>query len=233
MKVLAIGDIHAPVFHPGYLAFCQDLYEEWDCNTVMFIGDVVDSHAISFHAAHPDCPGPVDEYEMTCIQIAKWRDAFPKARVCIGNHDERVVRLAESVNIPAKFLRNYADLWDTPTWDWGYDFTLDDVYYFHGTGNGGIHPAFNAMKKRLMSVVMGHCHSTAGIKWLVNPQKRIFSMDVGTGIDVRAFQFAYGKHCVQKPVLSAGIIRDGIPYHEIMPASPGEKYARERFEGRR
>ena len=40
--VLAVGDIHAPVDHPKYLKFCKDLYDEYDCNEVVLIGDVVD-----------------------------------------------------------------------------------------------------------------------------------------------------------------------------------------------
>ena len=229
-KVLVIGDVHEPVSHPGYLDFCKDLYKEWSCDTVVFIGDVVDWHGISFHAAHPECPGPHDEFKLAKAAIAKWHTAFPKAYICIGNHDERIIRLAESVGIPQRFIRSYAETWDTPKWIWDWDFIIDDVYYFHGTGNGGIHAAFNAMKKRLMSVVMGHCHSIAGIKWLVNPQKRIFGMDVGTGVDVRAMQFAYGRHCIQKPILSAGVVLDGTPYHEMMPCSEGERYARENYE---
>ncbi|MCK5608960.1 metallophosphoesterase [Candidatus Pacearchaeota archaeon] len=228
-RVLTIGDIHEPVSHPGYLDFCKDLYDEWRCNEVVFIGDIADWHAVSFHAAHPECPGPDDEFKVAKKGIDRWRKAFPKAKVCIGNHDERIIRLAESVNIPKRFIRDYADIWETPEWTWDWDFIIDDVYYFHGTGNGGIHASFNAMKKRLMSVVMGHCHSVAGIKWLVNPQKRIFGMDVGTGIDVRAMQFAYGKHCIQKPIISAGVILNGMPYHEMMPCGRNEQYARENY----
>jgi hypothetical protein len=145
----------------------------------MFMGDVADFQAISFHANNPNCPGVTDEYLLAKQCIQRWRRAFPKAKVCIGNHDERVIRLAESVNIPTKFLRDFSEIWKTSGWEWDYDFIIDNVYYFHGTGNGGTHPAWNVMSKQLMSVVMGHLHSRAGIKWKVNPQKRIFGMDVG------------------------------------------------------
>ena len=135
-RILVIGDIHEPVAHPGYLSFCYDLYKQWSCNRVIFIGDVVDWNAISFHAAHPECPGPKDEHDLTLEKVQKWHKVFPRARVCIGNHDERIVRLAESVNIPAKFIREYADTWETPGWDWQYEHIVDDVYYFHGVGCG-------------------------------------------------------------------------------------------------
>lgn len=229
MKVLVIGDSHEPVSHPGYLAFCQDLMDEWGCTKAVHIGDVVDWSAISFHAQHPDCPGPADEYELALEKIQKWHEAFPRLNVCIGNHDERVIRLAESVNIPSKFIREYREVWQTPRWKWEWEYVIDDVYYFHGTGCSGMHPAYNAMTKRLMSTVMGHCHSAAGVKWVANPTRRIFAMDTGCGVDTRAMQFAYGKHYIKKPILGAGIVRDGIPFHEIMPCGPGEKYHRSRF----
>ena len=223
-RILCIGDIHEPVCRKNYLRFCQDLYREWDCDTVVFLGDIADFSAISFHAAHPECPGPNDEYRLAYAKIQKWYKAFPKAKICIGNHDARIIRLAESVSIPAKFLRNFNEVWDTPGWDWDYHHIIDDVYYFHGTGNGGTYPAPNAAKKMLMSVVMGHCHSAAGIKWIASPQRRIFGMDVGCGIDDKAFAFAYGQHIIKRSIISAAVVLDGVPYHEIMPISSGERY---------
>lgn len=228
-KVLAIGDPHEPVSHPGYLSFCQDLYDRWNCDMVTIMGDVADQQAISFHAANPQCPGPIDEFTLTKKGIDKWRKAFPVAKVTIGNHDERVLRLAESVNIPPKYLRDFKKVWKTPKWDWQYDFIIDGVYYFHGTGNAGLYPAANCVKKMLMSVVMGHNHSCAGVSWTANPKTRVFGLDTGCGIDVRAYQFAYGKHMKRRPILGAGVVIDGVPYHEIMLCGPGEKYHHSKF----
>ena len=228
-RVLVVGDVHEPVAHPGYLQFCLDLYEAWNCDTVMMIGDVVDWHSVSFHARHPDCPGPSDEYELAYAAIQKWVKAFPDAIVTIGNHDERLIRLAQSTNIPSRFIRDYAEVWDTPGWKWVHEHILDDVYYFHGTGFSGKYPAANAVTRMAMSVVMGHVHSAGGVKWLVNPQKRMFGMDTGCGIDDRAAAFAYGHHLKTRSVLSAGVVLDGIPYHEIMPISRGDLYHRSNF----
>lgn len=228
-RCLCIGDLHEPVSHPGYLRFCKDLYAEWSCDTVVFMGDVADMQAISFHAANPECPGPSDEFSLTKQKIAKWYRAFPKAKVCLGNHDMRPLRLAESVNIPTRYLRNHAEVWETPNWDWQFSFTIDDTYYYHGTGTSGLYPAANATRKMLISVVMGHTHAASGIYHTAGPHKRTFGMDVGCGIDIDAFQFAYGKHYLRRPILSAGLVLDGVPYHEIMPIGPGEKYHHSRF----
>jgi predicted phosphodiesterase len=229
MRVLVIGDIHCPVDHPGYLYFCSDLYDQWDCDHVVFIGDLADNHAISFHAKNPQCPGPSDEYELTLECIQEWNKVFPVADVCIGNHDDLILRQAETISLPAKYLRNFAEIWDTPDWDWDYEFMIDDAIYLHGTGRSGVHPAWNALPKKMKSVVMGHCHSRSGVKWKATRQERFFAMDTGCGIDVEAFQFAYGKHIDERPILSAGVVIDGVPFVEPMPMGSKEKYHRSRF----
>ena len=228
-RVLVSGDPHEPACHPGYRAFLKDLRRKYKTDQTVIIGDLADFQAISFHAANPHCPGPTDEYVLTKQRIQQWYRDFPNAIALVGNHDARVVRLAESVNIPARFIRDYAEVWKTPNWKWVDDTIIDDVYYFHGTGRSGMHPAFNAMKDFLMSVVMGHCHSASGVKWRANPHKRTFGMDTGCGIDVDAYQFAYGKHMRSRPILSAGVVIDGMPFHHIMPCGPGEKYHKSRF----
>ena len=229
MRVLVVGDPHEPVSHPGYKAFCQDLYESWDCNKVVIIGDIADHHAISFHAANPECPGPSDESDLISEAIARWYNIFPHAKVCIGNHDSRVMRLAESANIPLRYIRNFKETWNTPKWEWDYEFVIDNVLYLHGTGTAGIHPAWNLITKKMKSVVIGHCHSRAGVKWMSTGDERFFGMDTGCGIDVRAWQFAYGKNFTVRPFLAAGVVIDGHPYSEAMPCGPKEKYHRSRF----
>lgn len=229
-RVLCIGDPHEPVCHPGYRTFCRDLRSKFKTDTTVILGDIVDHHAISFHAANPMCPGPNDEYLLTKQCIQSWHKEFKNAIVTLGNHDVRVVRLAESVNIPPQYLRNHSEIWATKTWRWVEDIIIDDVYYFHGTGRSGIHPAYNAMKDMLMSVVMGHCHAASGVKWRANPSRRTFGMDVGCGIDVDAYQFAYGKHMPSRPILSAAVVLDGVPQHFIMPCGKGEKYHKSKFK---
>lgn len=230
MKVLCIGDLHCPVERKGYMQFCKDLYAEWDCNTIVFIGDIVDWSAISFHLANPEGPGPNDEFKLAFAKIQKWYEAFPKATVIIGNHDARPRRVAESVKIPAKFIRNYADMWETPKWNWTQSIIIDNVFYCHGHGKGGGNtPAWNLSKKMGMSVCIGHFHSKGGIHWSANPLRRWFGMDVGCGVDDAAYAFAYAKEQITRSILSAGIILDGTPYHEVMPVGKGEKYHDSRF----
>ena len=230
MRVLIVGDLHEPVSHPAYLKFCKDIYKKYTCNAVIFIGDIADWHAVSRYVKEPSCPGPKDEYKLAREKIQKWYKAFPKAKVCIGNHDERPERLAKTVSIPPDLMKSYNDMWGTPGWIWDWDFTIDNVYYLHGTDTGGIHPAWNNMTKNLMSTVMGHCHARAGYNWKTTPAKRIFAMDVGCGIDVKAWQFVYGRHCKDRPILGCGVVINGTPYHEIMKMGRGETYDNKKFE---
>jgi predicted phosphodiesterase len=217
MRVLVIPDLHLPVAHPSALDFCVDMYNKHDCDTVVFIGDVVDHHAISRHDKNPNCPSAKDEYERVGIDLEQWKDTFPIATVTIGNHDERPELIAEENDIPAVYLKPYSEVWDTPEWKWVHDTTIDGVYYYHGVGCGGKNPALLKTGYIHMPVVCGHYHSVAGVHWGAGPEARWFGMDVGCLVDNKAWQFAYGKHCKNKPILSCGVVLDGRPYHEIMP----------------
>ena len=223
-RVLGIGDLHLRWERKGYFQFCCDLYEEYDCDKVVFIGDVVESHNVSFHMRHPDMPGSKLEYELTKEAVARWYKRFPNAVVTIGNHDERLIRLASTVGISASRLPSFEKDWGTPTWNWKWDHVIDDVYYYHGTGQGGVYPACNAVRKMLMSCVLGHNHTASGIKWFANPKQRIFACDTGCGVDDKAMAFAYAKHNKQRSIISAAVIIDSVPYIEPMPCGRGEKY---------
>ena len=231
-RVLVIGDVHEPATHPGYLAFCQHLAEKWDTERTVFIGDILDMHAISFHDKHPDAPGAGGEADICFERIKRWHSAFSPASVCIGNHDERVYRLSSSVSIPPRFIRNFADVWGTPKWKWVRDVFIDKVQYIHGTGFGGMTPALNAAKKSMNSVVCGHVHSAAGVHWACGGSKslRVFGMDCGSGVDIQHVGMQYGRNLVSKPMLSAGVVIDGYPYHEPMPCGRGEAFHRSKFK---
>ena len=229
-RVLVIGDLHIPWERTGYFQFCCDLYEQWDCDTVVFIGDVVDSHAVSFHKKHPEMPGALQEYKQVKKQVRRWYRHFPKAVVTIGNHDERVIRVARDNGIPEVYLKSYKANWGTSNWRWKHSHIIDNVYYYHGTGQGGEYPAANAVRKMLMSVVMGHNHTASGVKYYTNPTRRVFGCDTGAGCDDKALAFAYSVNNKRRSVLSAAIVIDGVPYIEPMRCGKGEKYHDSNFK---
>lgn len=217
-KVLVIGDLHLPAERGDYLQFCKDMKRKYKTNEVVFIGDILDHHAISFHQKNPDSDSAVAEYDKAMSALKKWYKAFPKARVCIGNHDERVHRMAAASGIPAMYLKEYSDIYETPNWDWQYEHDIDSIYYYHGTGaSSGLCPAFNTAKARLQSAVAGHIHSTAGILYTAGPTKvKLFGMNVPNGVDKDHPLMYYSRNFLRKPVNGVGIVRDGHPYLEVM-----------------
>ena len=229
MIIGVIGDTHEPVCRLGYLDFCTDTFQKYHVDWIIHIGDLLDWHGISFHAKQPQCPGMADEYEMAYARVQKWKKRFPVLEWCIGNHDERPARLARSVGMAEFMLQPYNVIWGVPDWEMGFQFVHDEVMFKHGTGLGGVHPAWNLMNKSKMSVVMGHCHSRAGTKWSMNPHKRFFCMDTGCGINEREYAFAYGADLPERPILACGIIDDGQPISIAMKCGPGERYHDSRF----
>ncbi|MCI4436067.1 MAG: metallophosphoesterase [Ignisphaera sp.] len=215
-KVLVIGDLHCPAVHPEYMDFVKSIKKKYKTDTTVFIGDVVDHASISFHKKNPEHPAAMDEYHQTMDALGSWIRAFPTAHVTIGNHDERVARLAADAGIPPCYLKEYGVMYDSKNWNWQYSVEIDDVYYYHGVGAGGQYPAMNAAKLRLQSVVMGHYHSVAGINWVVGPTSRIFGMNVGSGVDRFHPAMQYGSAYLKKPVVSCAVVIDGHPYLELM-----------------
>ena len=216
-NVLVIGDLHCPADHKGYLSFCLGVQEKYKCNQIVFIGDIIDLESISMHDKNPELPSPFDEYSASVRHTAVWYKAFPKAKVCIGNHDNRVYKKCFKEGIPPQFLRSFKDLYNTPGWDWGFDFTIDRTLFTHGDGWGGKTPALNAAISRFQSVVCGHHHSVANINWIQGPNSyRLLGMNVGCGIDVKHKALLYTKPHLKKPILSCGVVINNHPYLEVM-----------------
>ena len=215
-RVLVIGDLHLPAEKQGYFDFVKKIKRKYKTDTTVFIGDVLDHHSISFHKKHVESGGPVQEFKEAFESMAKWKRMFPRAKVCIGNHDERVMKLSSDVGIPQMYLRSYSDIYQTPKWNWEYSFEIDGVFYHHGTGAGGQYPAFNAARSRAMSTVSGHCHSISSINWLAGTNTRLFGMNVGCGVDAKHIAMDYGSNCMKKPIVSCGVVIDGHPYLELM-----------------
>ena len=163
-KVLVIGDIHEPFCLDKYLQHCKNVYKEFNCNKVVFIGDIIDSHYSSFHSTDPDGMSAKDELNLSIKKLRKWHKAFPKATVIIGNHDRIVARKALANGISAKWIKEYKDVLEVPTWNFKTDETIDNVLYVHGEGA----TAFTKAKTLFQSVVAGHTHTKCYIEYLNN-----------------------------------------------------------------
>ena len=204
-----IGDLHAPFNHPNYIQFCIDTFKKHGVGQIVCIGDLVDYHALSRHDTEPDAMGPYAELDKAIEQVELVVKAFPKAKMCKGNHDAIPVRQAATVGLGQRFLKSFAEVLELPkTWEIDDEFVINNVLYKHGINCCGENGAVNAARIECMSVVIGHAHSFAGCKYIVNPRDIRFGLNVGCGIDAKAYAFAYGRPLPRRPILCCGIVYD-------------------------
>lgn len=218
-NVLVIGDTHEPFCKEGYLEFCREIQEKYDCGTVIHIGDLVDNHAVSYHEHSPSGKSAGDEFEWALSKCKRWYQTFPDVKICIGNHDALPFRKAFTAGLPETWLKSYQEILQSPkSWKWDFRHIHDGVIYTHGTGMSGEMAAVNAARENRQSTVIGHLHTVCNTRFLASFKDLIFGVTVGCGIDHTSYAFAYGKEQTRKPVVSCAVILDGntpinIPMH--------------------
>ena len=200
-NILVIGDLHEPFCLEGYLKFCREQQETFNCGTVIFIGDIIDNHYSSYHEADPDGFSAGEELDRAIRKVANWYAVFPKATVLIGNHDRIVYRKATTAGVSRKWVREMHEVLETPNWKFVEEVTINGVNYNHGEGG----TARNRIKVEHQSQVQGHIHSQAYVEFSVGANIRIFGMQVGCGVDRKAYAMAYGKN-YKKPIISCGVV---------------------------
>ncbi len=203
-RVLVIGDLHAPFTLNGYLEHCIDVYRRYNCNTVVFIGDIIDNHYSSYHETDPNGLSGGDELSLAVKQIVPWYEAFPNATVIVGNHDRMIQRKAFSSSVPREWIKPYNEVLGTPTWEWMDRLVIDDVQYIHGEGG----TARTRCRADLMSTVQGHLHTQCYTDWVVGANFKVFGSQVGCGIDFGAYAMAYAKRG-KKPAIGCAVVIDG------------------------
>ena len=211
-NVLVIGDLHEPFCLDNYLSHCIETYNKYKCNEVVFIGDIIDNHASSYHETDPDGHSAGQELKMAIQRIKQWYQAFPKATVIIGNHDRLIMRKAYSSGLSKMWIKDYAEVLGTPGWNFTESVEIDDVLYIHGEGG----TARARVRRDLQSIVQGHLHSQSYIEWIVGAKFKLFGMQVGCGIDHKSYAMAYGKEG-PKPAIACGVVLQGeIPINIMM-----------------
>lgn len=217
-NVLIIADLHLPYEHKRYLDFVVEIRDRCKCGTVVQIGDLVDHHAISFHTPDPEAPGPADEMKKVDKKLPAWFKAFPKVKICKGNHDIRPSRKGKTVGLPMRLFKPFNERWNMPKgWEYDYEYVINNVLYKHGTGSGSKFSHVLAAERARMSTVIGHTHSVCGVEYLASSRDCIFGMNVGSGIDRKSFAFAYGNDFPRKPIISCGIVTDNGTFAQVFP----------------
>ena len=211
-RILIIGDLHTPFDYEPYFDHCYAVFDKYECNKVVFIGDIIDNHYSSYHETDADGLGGQDELDLAISRLARWNEAFPVADVIIGNHDRMVMRKAQSSSIPTKWIRDYKEVLDVPRWNFTDRVVYDKVQYIHGEGG----TARTRCKKDLMSTVQGHLHTQCYVDWFIGAGIKVFGMQVGCGIDKDAYAFGYAKN-FPNPALACGVVLNGkIAINEVL-----------------
>lgn len=210
-RVLVIGDLHCPFDLDGYLDFCNETYKRYNCNTTVFIGDVVDNHYASYHETDPDGLGGGEELEAAITRLRPYYKVFPEAVVTIGNHDKMIMRKAQTSNIPRAWIREYKDVLKVPGWDFVVDIEIDGVRYVHGEGS----KSHIKCRKDMQSTVQGHHHTDCYVQWFVGQRDKIFGMQVGCGVDRTSYALAYAKD-YPKPAIGCGVVIGGHTAINVM-----------------
>ena len=209
-NVLVIGDTHEPFCKKGYLEFCREIQEKYDCGTVIHIGDLVDNHCVSYHEHDPNGKSIGDEFQEALVNCKRWYHTFPNVKICIGNHDRLPFRKAFTAGLPQNWLKTYQELFESPkTWQWDFIHKHNGVIYQHGTGMSGEMAAVNAARDNRQSTVIGHLHTVCNTRFLAAEKDLIFGVTVGCGIDHSSYAFAYGREQTRKPVLACAVVLDG------------------------
>lgn len=215
-KVLVIWDLHEPYCLKGYLEFCKEQYEFYECDTVVFIGDIADFCSLSYHERATSTANPEREYAQTITALQKWYKAFPEAIVLLGNHDKLPTRKLQTIWLPRQMMKSWNDIFKAPEgWRFEEEWIIDDVLYRHGDSGD----AYGRCVKEWMSLVQGHLHQTAWVQFYKNRVGWIFWMQAGTWIDREKKAFDYARNLPKLQFISCWVVLDWvqpivIPYVE-------------------
>ena len=218
-RVGVIGDTHIPYELDGYMEFCRDTFNQWDVDTVVHIGDLVDHHALSFHDSEPTLKHANGEMEDARDHLQPWYDTFPELTLIMGNHDKIPARQLTKIGIDSEvWMRPLREVYEFPDgWTTENEVTIDGVLYHHGDTSVGVNGFRNDAKARMVSTVSGHAHGNAGTSATASHHRLVWGMATGCGVDNTTMAMVYGRNFKNKPIISCGIVIDGtLPVVEYL-----------------
>lgn len=210
-RILVISDIHMPYCHPDSIRFLRALKKKHRFDKVVCIGDEIDGHAWSYHESNPELANAALELDQAIEALKPVYEMFPIVDVLESNHGSLMFRKGITAGLPSKAIRAYREQIDAPPgWNWFETLKLQTplgpVFFTHGISS----QAGKLSNKYGMSAVQGHYHSKSQVTWISTPERLRFDMHVGCLIDDKSLAFKYNKITPERPIISVGIIIDGI-----------------------
>lgn len=211
-SILIVSDVHAPHMHKDAVSFLKAIKAKFKPDMVIFSGDEADFHNLSYHDSDPDLDSAGVELEKTIEQLKPLYKLFPSAYIMESNHGSMVLRKALTHGLPSKVIKSYNEILNAPkTWRWVPDIVINSplgpVYFCHGKSGA----AGRLASQYGMSCVQGHFHEKAQITYISTPHSLMFDMHVACLVDDNSRAMAYNKINPRRPILSIGVIINGIP----------------------
>ena len=213
-RILVISDLHFPYHHPDTFPFLIKLKDKYKCTKIVMIGDEMDWHSINVsHIINPDLPAPADELEIgrsLCKQLEK---IFPEMVLLESNHGSMVLRRAMTKGMSRFFLKDYNEILDVGSgWRWEEKHVIktdkNAILFAHQFCKD----IGKAVRETSMCCVQGHFHTVSETKMIGTDYSLNWGMSVGCLVDKKSLAMAYMKVNLAKPILSCGIITEGIPH---------------------
>jgi len=215
--ILPISDLHFPYNHPDVVNFLQAIKKKYldkaKRPAVVFLGDEIDWHSISFHEKNPELFTPGDELKTAINRMQPLYKMFPDAWVIESNHGSLVYRKQKFHGLPREVFKSYRDMLEAPRgWKWVPDLILKTnkgapVYFHHGKSNDST----KLSQAMAMNAVQGHYHEKFKIEYWANPNGLFWGMNCGCLIDDSSLAYSYNKTNLKRPLIGTGIIIHGIP----------------------
>lgn len=215
MKILALGDLHLPWIDWRAMAVVAKFAERYQPDLIVQVGDFIDAQAWSRHPKNTDAPPADDEWDQVVAAAKKLHAILPAVPLYIieGNHDRRHKMRALDAMIPSQLVRPLSSMFPYENWTWHVKqqpLTFDGVDYIHGDElNGNAHQKASRCGR---SIVQGHLHSDAGIKYISAFGRETFGCDIGTLMDLRSIAARYANKRLIRSWIGWATIEDGTPH---------------------
>lgn len=221
MRILALGDIHAPWGHEKAIAWAVSRAREFKPTHIIQVGDAADCYAQSRFPKVLKMSAEQELTEARAQLVFMWdalKKVAPQAKKfqLVGNHEDRIIKRVteaapELASLVGKSYREFVTFDRVTTiYDPKEELFIGDICFQHGYySNIGEHARFNQC-----NTVHGHTHR--GGTWFGrNRNGVLWELDCGLLGDPNSAVFGYrAQKKIHSCTLGIGLITDAGPTFE-------------------